>query len=78
MYMKKGIFLALASLLIMGFLAGCGAHDKKKVLARIDRKETITLADFNNRIANLPARYQDVVNKNKKEFLDELIIDRLL
>lgn len=48
------------------------------MLARIDNKHAITLKDFNDRLENLPKRYQLVINKNKKEFLDELIIDTLL
>ena len=59
-------------------LSGCAGRSDKDVLARIDRKNTITLADFNERISKLPKRYQDVINKNKKEFLDEVIIDTLL
>jgi len=53
-------------------LSGCARSGDKDVLARIDRKHTITLAGFNERISKLPKRYQDVINKNKKEFLDEV------
>ena len=59
-------------------LSGCSGPSDKDVLARIDRKHTITLAGFTERISKLPKRYQDVINKNKKEFLDEIIIDTLL
>ncbi|MFC1576620.1 peptidylprolyl isomerase [Candidatus Omnitrophota bacterium] len=58
-------------------LTGCGKSDKD-VLARIDNKHTITLGDFNDRIAKLPPQYQELINKNKKAFLDELIVDTLL
>jgi len=60
------------------FGAGCGKRGDSAVLATIDQKETITLAEFNDRISNLPLRYKDIVTKNKKEFLDELIVDRLI
>lgn len=59
-------------------ISGCVGRSDKDVLARIDRKHTITLAGFNERISKLPKRYQDVINKNKKEFLDEVIVDTLL
>jgi len=68
--------IIITILLLM--LSGCAGPSDKDVLARIDRKNTITLADFNDRISKLPKRYQDVINKNKKEFLDEVIIDTLL
>jgi len=60
------------------FLAGCSGKGGKEVLARIDQKDVITLKEFNERISNLPPRYQDIVSKNKKQFLDELIVDKLL
>jgi len=59
-------------------LAGCAKKADKKVLARIDKEYTITLADFNNRIEQLPPRYKELVTNNKKKFLEELIIDTLL
>ena len=74
-YILKGVFLAIA--LSIG-LGGCAGTDRSETLAKIDGKDAITLNGFNERIANLPQRYQDVINKNKKEFLDELIIDELL
>jgi len=64
--------------MLLLMLSGCSGPSDKDVLARIDRKHTITLAGFTERISKLPKRYQDVINKNKKEFLDEVIIDTLL
>ncbi len=69
-------YIIITILVLM--LSGCAGPSDKDVLARIDRKNTITLAGFNERISKLPKRYQDVINKNKKEFLDEIIIDTLL
>lgn len=69
-------YIIITILVLM--LSGCAGPSDKDVLARIDRKNTITLAGFNERISKLPKRYQDVINKNKKEFLDEVIIDTLL
>jgi peptidyl-prolyl cis-trans isomerase C len=58
--------------------AGCGGRGGKTVLATINKKEKITLAEFNGIIEKLPARYQEIVDKNKGEFLEELIVDRLI
>ena len=63
---------------VAAIVSGCGRSGNGGVLARIDQKDVITRKDFDGRIAKLPKRYQDFVNKNKKEFLDELVIDKLL
>ncbi|UCD54624.1 MAG: peptidyl-prolyl cis-trans isomerase [Candidatus Omnitrophota bacterium] len=69
-------YIIIAILLVMS--SGCARPGEKDVLARVDGKDTITLAGFNERISELPEQYQDVINKNKKEFLDEVIIETLL
>jgi len=74
---KSRIHLVL-SLALAASLAGCAGGSDKEVLARIDKKHTITLGDFNDRISKLPQRYQEIINKNKKQFLDEVITDALL
>ncbi len=59
-------------------VTGCGRpKDKGVVLARIGDMK-ITVSDFNERISNLPTRYQNVIKKRKKEFLQEIINDMLL
>jgi len=75
--MKHKISLLL-SLAVLVSLSGCGGHSDKEILVRIDKKHTITLKDFNDRITRLPKRYQDVIKKNKRQFLDEVVIDVLL
>ena len=65
-------------LILLITLSGCGGSKDKGVLARIDKKDAITLSGFNERISKLPERYQEAINKNKKEFLDEVIVDMLL
>ncbi|MFH1594394.1 MAG: peptidyl-prolyl cis-trans isomerase [Candidatus Omnitrophota bacterium] len=57
---------------------GCAGRGEKDVLARIDKKHVIRLDEFEGRIEKLPERYRDIINKNKKEFLDEVIVDVLL
>lgn len=60
-------------------LVGCG---KKKnledmVLVHMGNK-TMTLGQFNDRIDKLPSYYRTVVEKNKKRYLDEVIMEMLL
>jgi peptidyl-prolyl cis-trans isomerase C len=50
---------------------------KGSVLASIGGSK-ITVDAFNERISNLPDRYQKVVKRRKKEFLEDLINDMLL
>lgn len=57
---------------------GCGkAKDSDSVIASIGNTK-ITVADFNERIANLPERYRDIAQTRKDEYLQELINDTLL
>ncbi|MBL7157352.1 MAG: peptidyl-prolyl cis-trans isomerase [Candidatus Omnitrophica bacterium] len=77
--MKRSIITLMFTVYLVAlFAGGCGGRGDNEVLARIDNKETITVGDFNNRIKRLPERYQEVINQNKKAFLDELIIDAIL
>lgn len=58
--------------------SGCGrSAEKELVLASVGNTE-ITVSDFNERIANLPVQYRDVVRKRRSEYLQELINDTLL
>ncbi|MBL7158048.1 MAG: peptidylprolyl isomerase [Candidatus Omnitrophica bacterium] len=68
----------LTMLVLIPVIAGCGQQKEGKILASIDSRHHITLKDFNARIAKLPERYQAAVDQNKRQFLDELIVDRLL
>jgi peptidyl-prolyl cis-trans isomerase C len=67
-------------LIICVFLAssGCGGSRGKEVVLVVVGDKKITVSDFNERIANLPARYRDAVNKRKGEYLQELINDTVL
>lgn len=70
--------ILIAAILVLISVIGCGrSGDKSEVLARIG-KTKITLSDFNERISNLPVRYQDVIRNRRKEFLQEIINDVLL
>ena len=76
--MRLFITLLVATLSASILVMGCGKAGKKEVLVKIGKKGTITLEEFSNRISRLPKRYQTVVKKNKKQFLDEIIVDTLL
>jgi peptidyl-prolyl cis-trans isomerase C len=56
---------------------GCAEKKDSKVLVRIGNVK-ITVGDFKERLDNLPANYKQVVQKKKKEFLQEVIKDSLL
>ncbi len=75
---KKILDLVIISVLSVYFLTGCKGGAKKEILATVDGKYEITLTEFNQRIEKLPERYQEVINKNKPEFLNELVINVLL
>ncbi len=59
-------------------VTGCGDFSKKNPVLATVGSYKITLADFNERISNLPARYREIVNKRTGEYLGELIHDTLL
>ncbi len=55
----------------------CGCADSSFILARLNNK-VITLKDFENRIAKLPPRYQEVIKRRKIDYLNNLIDEELL
>ncbi len=63
---------------MINLAAGCARKntDDNKVLARVSNK-VITLKDFKDRISKVPPYYRAVVEKNKKRFLDETIVEIL-
>jgi len=78
--MKRKIKLNIISaslILVLSFiLSGCG-ESKNPVLASIGRTK-ITLNDFQERINNLPKRYQIIIRNRSNDYLQELINDTLL
>ena len=69
-------FLTGLTFLSILLLIGCG-NNQKDIMAKVG-SSTITLKDFNARIESLPAHYQDIIKGQKREFLDDLIIEELL
>jgi len=59
-------------------LCGCAktSPEDGKILARVSNK-FVTLGEFKARLAKLPSYYKDIVDKNRKRFLDETIIEMM-
>ncbi|MDP3789613.1 MAG: peptidylprolyl isomerase [Candidatus Omnitrophota bacterium] len=73
--MKRIMILALL-ITSIAVMAGCGNKDSR-ILAKVNG-EVITVRDFNGRIDKLPKQYQDIVKSQKKNYLDDLIMEKLL
>jgi len=73
--MKRIMILALL-IAFIAVMAGCGNKDNR-ILAKVNG-EVITVKDFNDRISKLPKQYQDIVKSQKKNYLDDLIMEKLL
>lgn len=69
------LFMLLAVSIL--FLGGCEGSTKGEVLVSVG-KDKITVEDFNSRIASLPERYREIVQRRKTEYMQELINDTLL
>jgi peptidyl-prolyl cis-trans isomerase C len=74
LYIYTLVLLAFSGLTFHG-CAGKPSGDNK-VLAKVSNK-AITLKEFKYRISKLPPYYQGMVNRNKKKFLDETIIEMM-
>lgn len=78
--MRYRIGAVILLLLIPAVLCtGCGKKDPygNKVLARVSNRN-VTLNEFNAKIAKMPPYYQSIVDKNKKRYLDDMILEMLL
>jgi len=75
---RSSLYINISLVIIVVLLTGCAGSKDKGVLATINKEDKITLGEFNEIIAKLPARYKDIIGNNRKEFLDELIVDRLI
>lgn len=73
--MRKAMFLIVV-LALSASLTACGNKDNR-ILAKVDG-EAITVKDFNDRIDKLPKQYQDIVKAQKRNYLDDLIMEKLL
>lgn len=77
-YMKVAVvlFLFAASGMMM---SGCGRApvEEEEVLVTIG-DTTITMSDFEERVANLPEMYREIARKRKALYVEEIINDTLL
>lgn len=77
--MVKRIIVVLAVLVLM-FSSANAQEEKAKgeeILADVNGVK-ITMGDFEEEVAGLPAQYQRAIGANKRKFLDELILRELL
>jgi len=74
---KRIILLYLVIISLMAY-AGCAKKTSgdDKVLAKVSNK-FITLQDFKARLAKMPQYYQSIIDKNKKRYLDDMIVETL-
>ena len=76
--MKKTLFCIALILAITAAACGCAKKPSvdDKVLARMSNKY-ITLGDLKKRIARLPSYYREMIDRNRKRFLDETIVETM-
>lgn len=76
--MKRTAYIAALLISVSIFLTGCeskpSAHDK--ILATVGNK-FITLNDFKHRLSRLPAYFRGMAEKNKRNLLDDMIVEYL-
>ena len=76
--MKRERVTILISAVALALVFGCAKEPSPddKVLAKVSNS-SITLGEFKARIAKLPSYYREIVEKNKKRYLEEMIAEKL-
>ncbi len=76
--MKRLLFCIIVTLALTAAVFGCAKKNSSDdlVLARISNK-FLTLGEFKKRIERLPSYYRNMVDRNKKRFLDETIVEMM-
>lgn len=76
--MRQAQAIILCSLVFASAIAGCAKKPSgdDKVLAMVS-SQPITLKQFNAKIAKLPPYYKAIIERNRKIYLDDMIIERL-
>ncbi|MDP3730663.1 MAG: peptidylprolyl isomerase [Candidatus Omnitrophota bacterium] len=76
--MRLHRYIILLMILPLAFLTGCGrgSSPNDKTLVTVADK-SITVKDFKNKFSKLPRHYQAVAEKNKKNLLDDMIVESL-
>ena len=72
----KNDTILIFGIAFLAMLAGCAKSADDKVIAHVGNK-VISLREVNDRIAKLPAYYKTTVSRNKKRFLDDLIVEEM-
>ena len=72
---KESSAICIALLLLMVFSLGC--TQEKEYLAKVGNR-VITAEDFTEKVSKFPLKYQEVINANKEDFLNEMIVDELV
>ena len=75
---KLSLIIASIILAVSFSSSGCGIFKGKDPVLVSIGKTKITLGDFQERIDNLPKRYQLIIKKRSNQYLQELINDTLL
>ncbi|MFH1847435.1 MAG: peptidylprolyl isomerase [Candidatus Omnitrophota bacterium] len=76
--MKNKVNGIIFSIIVAGSFLGCSKASEKEVVIVSIGKTKVTISDFNERLANLPQKYREIIQKRKNEYLQELINDTLL
>jgi peptidyl-prolyl cis-trans isomerase C len=76
--MRSYKYVILLAILPLAILVGCGRElsPEDRPLVTVADKP-ITIRDFKNKISRLPKHYQAVAEKNKKDLLDDMIVESL-
>jgi peptidyl-prolyl cis-trans isomerase C len=76
--MKRALSAITIVLFLFAAAYGCAKKPSAddRVLARMSNKY-ITLGDFRKRIEKVPSYYRNMIDKNKKRFLDETIVEMM-
>ena len=77
--MKNKIAILIIVAALSMATTGCAKKpsDGDKVLAKVSNTK-ITLKEFEAKLAKLPSYYKNMIEKNKKRYLDEMIMEMLL
>ena len=75
---KSTLIFAVSAIILTVLITGCGRTPKEGPVIASIGNHNITAGGFNERVSNLPERYQRIVKRRKKEFLEDLINDTLL
>ena len=76
--MKRALYITAVCILSLINLTGCETKSsaQDKILVTVANK-FITLKDYKDRLSKLPSYYMGITEKNKKNLLDDIIVESL-